>query len=156
MDTLGPSDSFQFDRFRLHSRDGCLLRRDAAGTWTPVAIGSRAVAVLGVLIDRHGDIVSKDEIMRVVWPGTVVGEGNLTVQISALRRVLDEGENGGQLYSDNPRQGISVRPSPDGTGVSGYARRSGCGRTCQANSSAQAFKTLACRAVFRCSRSPFW
>src|SRR5262249_9772764 len=36
-----------------------------------------------------GDLVSKDEIMAAVWPGTVVGDNNLTVQISALRHVLD-------------------------------------------------------------------
>jgi adenylate cyclase len=112
MDTLGPSDSFQFDRFRLHSRDGCLLRRDAAGTWTPVAIGSRAVAVLGVLIDRHGDIVSKDEIMRIVWPGTVVGEGNLTVQISALRRVLDDGKTGDSYIQTIPGRGYRLAHRP--------------------------------------------
>ena len=112
MDTLGPSDSFQFDRFRLHTRDGCLLRRDAAGTWTPVAIGSRAVAVLGVLIDRHGDVVSKDEIMRIVWPGTVVGEGNLTVQISALRRVLDEGRTGDSYIQTIPGRGYRFAHRP--------------------------------------------
>jgi hypothetical protein len=40
---------------------------------------------------RQGDLVSKDEIMQTVWPGTVVEDNNLTVQISALRRVLDQG-----------------------------------------------------------------
>ena len=58
---------------------------------TPVAIGSRALDVLSVLIVRHGELVSKDEIMRAVWPGTAVEEHNLTVQISALRRILDAG-----------------------------------------------------------------
>ena len=56
---------------------------------TQVAVGSRALDVLGVLIERAGELVSKDEIMDVVWPGTTVEEANLTVQISALRRVLD-------------------------------------------------------------------
>ena len=56
---------------------------------TQVAVGSRALDVLGVLTERAGELVSKDEIMDVVWPGTTVEEANLTVQISALRRVLD-------------------------------------------------------------------
>jgi DNA-binding winged helix-turn-helix (wHTH) protein len=42
-----------------------------------------------VLIEREGEVVSKDEIIAAVWPGTVVEDSNLTVQISALRRVLD-------------------------------------------------------------------
>jgi TolB-like protein len=50
---------------------------------------------LGVLVERHGDLVSKDEIMDAVWPGTVVEDNNLTVQISALRRILDLGRGEG-------------------------------------------------------------
>jgi TolB-like protein len=47
------------------------------------------------LLARHGDLVSKEEVMDAVWPGTAVAENNLTVQISALRRVLDHGRAGG-------------------------------------------------------------
>jgi len=47
------------------------------------------------LIERHGNLVPKDEIMAAVWSDTTVEEANLTVQISTLRRVLDQG-NGGQ------------------------------------------------------------
>jgi hypothetical protein len=47
--------------------------------------------VLGILIARQGDLISKEEIMQTVWPRTVVEDNNLTVQISALRRVLDQG-----------------------------------------------------------------
>ena len=61
MDALVSSDVFLFDRFRLHRRSGRLLRRDPAGVWQPVAIGSRALDALGVLLERHGHLVSKDE-----------------------------------------------------------------------------------------------
>jgi DNA-binding winged helix-turn-helix (wHTH) protein len=47
--------------------------------------------VLGVLIEGDGDLILKDEIMAAVWLGTVVEDNNLTVQISALRRILDQG-----------------------------------------------------------------
>jgi TolB-like protein len=47
--------------------------------------------VLGVLVERPGDLVSRDEIMSAVWPETVVEDSNLPVQIRALRRVLDQG-----------------------------------------------------------------
>ena len=56
----------------------------------PVAIGSRALDLLLLLLRRHGEILARDEIMDAVWPGVAVEESNLTVQISALRRVLDQ------------------------------------------------------------------
>jgi len=90
MDTPALPAMFQFDRFRLRPGGGGLLRQDTAGAWRPVSIGSRALAVLGVLIEQRGTLMSKDKIMRAVWPGTAVEEHNLTVQISMLRRLLDE------------------------------------------------------------------
>lgn len=102
------SDVFMFDQFRLNGRGGGLFRRDAAGTWTPVAIGSRALDVLAVLAERHGELVSKDELMRAVWPGTTVEEKNLAVQISALRRVLDEGRAGESCIQTVPGRGYRL------------------------------------------------
>jgi DNA-binding winged helix-turn-helix (wHTH) protein len=60
-----------------------------------VAIRSRALDVLGVLVERQGRLVAKDDIISAVWPETVVEESNLTVQIAALRRVLDRGRSEG-------------------------------------------------------------
>lgn len=91
MDALVTADVFLFEAFRFDRRAGGLFRRDDGGALVPVAIGSRALAVLDILMVRQGDLVSKDEIMQIVWPGTVVEDNNLTVQISALRRVLDQG-----------------------------------------------------------------
>src|ERR1700737_2723401 len=93
-DALVTSDIFHFEGFRFDRRGG-LFRRDDGGGFVPVAIGSRALDILGVLIERAGEIVSKDEIIAAVWPGTVVEDSNLTVQISALRRVLDHGGSSG-------------------------------------------------------------
>jgi adenylate cyclase len=89
MDTPALSTMFQFGRFRFCSGSDGLLRQDTTGVWRPVSIGSRARAVLGVLIEQRGNLVLKDQIMRSVWPETSVEEHNLTVQISALRRLLD-------------------------------------------------------------------
>jgi adenylate cyclase len=105
MDTLGSSDVFVFDRFRLHRRGAGLFRQDAAGAWVLVDIGARALDVLGVLVDRHGDLVTRDELMRAVWPGMAIEEHNLTVQISALRRVLDEGRTGSSCIVTVPGRG---------------------------------------------------
>jgi TolB-like protein/Tfp pilus assembly protein PilF len=88
MDVLRPSDIFLFENFRLDGRG--LFRRDETGALVPVKIGSRALDILRILIER-GEVVPKEEILAAVWPGTVVEESNLTVQISTLRRVLDQG-----------------------------------------------------------------
>jgi DNA-binding winged helix-turn-helix (wHTH) protein len=90
MEVLATGEIFLFEGFRLDRRGLC--RRDERGVFVPVVIGSRALGVLGVLIEGDGDLVLKDEIMAVVWPGTVVEDNNLTVQISALRRILDHGQ----------------------------------------------------------------
>ena len=94
MDVPASANVFLFGRFHLDRRGG-LFRQDTAGAWSSVDIGSRALEVLAVLLERPGDLVLRDEIMRIVWPATVVEEHNLTVQISALRRVLDDGQAGG-------------------------------------------------------------
>jgi DNA-binding winged helix-turn-helix (wHTH) protein/TolB-like protein/tetratricopeptide (TPR) repeat protein len=63
--------------------------------FVPIAIGSRALDVLRVLVEADGDLVSKDEVIAAVWPATVVEDNNLTVQISTLRRILDRGRTAG-------------------------------------------------------------
>jgi DNA-binding response OmpR family regulator len=56
----------------------------------PIELGSRAFDLLVVLLEARGSLITKDEIMRRVWPSTVVDECNLRVQMSALRKVLGE------------------------------------------------------------------
>jgi Transcriptional regulatory protein, C terminal len=85
-----------------------LLRCNGAGKFDPVATGSRALDILGVLIERAGEVVSKDEMIAAVWPGTVVEDSNLTVQISALRRVLDRGRPNGSCIQTVPGRGYRL------------------------------------------------
>ena len=59
-----------------------------------MAIGQRALDVLLALVRRHGELVTKDELMREVWPGVVVEENNLAVHISTLRKILGQAEDG--------------------------------------------------------------
>jgi adenylate cyclase len=106
MDALAFSGVFQFEDFCLDRRGGGLFRRDHEGAFTAVTISSRGLDILGVLIERAGEIVSKDEIIAAVWPGSVVAESNLTVQMSALRRVLDRGRRpDGRCIQTVPRRG---------------------------------------------------
>lgn len=54
----------------------------------PAALGARAFDVLVALIERRDRVVTKAELLDLAWPGLVVEENNLSVQISALRRLL--------------------------------------------------------------------
>ena len=83
----GFDGSFLFDGFRLEP--GGLFRLDQEGGVEPVVLGARAFDLLRLLVERHGDLVAKDAIMGAVWPGAVVEEANLTMQVARLRRVLD-------------------------------------------------------------------
>lgn len=65
-------------------------RRQLLVDGRPVDLGGRAFDLLIVLLDAAGALVTKTEIMSRVWPSTVVDEGNLKVQMSALRKVLSE------------------------------------------------------------------
>ena len=86
MDALNSADLLLLGAFRFDQHRRALFNLDS-GVQLP--LGSRALGVLGVLVERAGDLVPKDEIMNAVWPETVVEDANLTVHISTLRRVLD-------------------------------------------------------------------
>jgi TolB-like protein len=98
------ADAVRFSGFRFDRRRRVLSRQNEDGQFVPVPIGSRALDILGVLIDRRGDLVSTDEILNTVWPGIVEG-ANVTVQISALRHVLDNGQFDGSLIRTVPGRG---------------------------------------------------
>ena len=68
------SEMFLFADFRLDRAGGGLFRRDDRGAFAPVTIGSRALDLLALLVERRGDVVSKEEIMTTVWPKTAVEE----------------------------------------------------------------------------------
>jgi len=84
------ADVWLFGEFRLDRRIGVLFCRDERGVFAPLAMGSRALGILGVLVERSGELLSRGEIISAVWPGTAVEDSNLDVQIAALRRALDQ------------------------------------------------------------------
>ena len=88
------SDVYLFADFRFDRASGGLFRRDDNGAFASVTIGSRALDLLTVLIQRRGDVVSKEQIAAAVWPNMAVEKGNLFVQISALRAILDNEQSG--------------------------------------------------------------
>ena len=95
MDTV-----YEFGPFRLDISAEILFRGA-----DPMPVGRRAVAVLRALIERPGVPVSKDALMQAAWPGLVVGESNLTVQVAALRRALAEEPGADRWIETMPRRG---------------------------------------------------
>src|SRR5215471_4169700 len=73
----------RFGRFELRPGEGVLLAEGA-----PVAIGARAFDLLVAFAEKPGALITKDELLATVWPGLVVEENNLQVQVSTLRKVL--------------------------------------------------------------------
>ncbi|WVT72687.1 winged helix-turn-helix domain-containing tetratricopeptide repeat protein [Sinorhizobium chiapasense] len=106
---------FAFGPFVLDPGAGTLLRDD-----DPVAIGHRGVRLLAALVGRPGEILGKAELMDAAWPGTAVEEGNLTVQIAQLRKLLGPAADGGEWISTIPRVGYRFTGS---TTKLGAARR---------------------------------
>ena len=95
MDGLGSADILLFEGFRLDRRGGVLYRSAQGAVGVPVELGPRTIALLGLLAARQGDVVSKDAIMKAVWPGRAVEDANLNMQISKLRQMLDQNRGEG-------------------------------------------------------------
>jgi DNA-binding winged helix-turn-helix (wHTH) protein len=76
-------EALGFGRFRV-----LLRRRQLLADGVPVELGTRAFDLLLILLEADGVLVSKDELLSRVWPGIVVSEENLKVQVSALRKAL--------------------------------------------------------------------
>ena len=84
----GPSaadTTLELGRFRILPRQRQLLADGVS-----VELGTRAFDLLMVLIDADGALVTKDELMTLVWPGIFVDATNLKVQVFLLRRALGE------------------------------------------------------------------
>ncbi|MGE5665717.1 MAG: winged helix-turn-helix domain-containing protein, partial [Betaproteobacteria bacterium] len=80
---------FEFGPFALDADRGVLTRDGAA-----VDAGHRAVLLLQALLRAEGRAVTKAELMDAAWPGLVVEESNLSVQVAALRKLLGNSPTG--------------------------------------------------------------
>ena len=82
---VGAAATLEFGRFQV-----LLRRRELLSEGVPIELGTRAFELLLVLLEADGALVTKEELVSQVWPGIVVAEENLKVQISALRKALGE------------------------------------------------------------------
>jgi DNA-binding winged helix-turn-helix (wHTH) protein len=96
---LPTASNFLFGSFRLIPTQRLLLKGNE-----PVSIGSRAMDLLIALVEQAGEVLTKQELTKRAWPGLIVEEDNLKVQICALRRALGD-RKAGERYI-NTVQGL--------------------------------------------------
>lgn len=97
---LRAGEAFVFGDFRLSPAARSLTR-----SGSPIHLGGRALDVLIALLDRAGQLVSKDELIAAVWPNRVLEEGNLRFHVAALRKALGDGLAGARIIVNVPGRG---------------------------------------------------
>jgi eukaryotic-like serine/threonine-protein kinase len=98
MTSLGPV--YEFGPYRLSASERILLRGGEPARLTP-----KVFDLLLYLVRNAGRVVTKDELMEAVWPGTFVEEANLTQSVFTLRRALGEREDGAQYVETISKKG---------------------------------------------------
>lgn len=95
---------YAFGPFLLDAARGTLTRDGEA-----LPVGQRGLRILQLLLQAAGEPVSKSDLLRLAWPGVVVEDGNLTVQITALRKLLGATPGSrGEWIATVPRVGYRV------------------------------------------------
>jgi TolB-like protein/DNA-binding winged helix-turn-helix (wHTH) protein/Flp pilus assembly protein TadD len=101
--------SYEFGGFRFDS-----LRRqlhDAQGK--PLDLPARSIDALQFFLERRGQDVSKDQLMKALWPNTIVEENNLNQAIFALRRALGDDANAPRFVMTLPGRGYRFIAEPE-------------------------------------------
>jgi len=96
----------EFEDFELDARARSLRRNGQ-----PIAITAKVFDALTVLARNHGRVVEKDELIRAIWPDTIVEEGNLHQCMSSLRLVLGEKSDERRFIATVPGRGYSFIPA---------------------------------------------
>ena len=100
MNSLNSSGVYQFGPFRLEVTEHRLIRGDRT-----IPLPGKAFETLRVLVERHGQLVSKNDLLNSVWPETAVEENNLDRSISTLRKALGEKSSSPRFIETVPRVG---------------------------------------------------
>ncbi len=92
---------YEFSGFRLDAENRGLWLGDRL-----VSIAPKALEVLTLLVRRHGNIVSREELLETVWHDTFVEEANINYTVSQLRKILDENsQRDSQFVRTVPKHG---------------------------------------------------
>jgi TolB-like protein len=103
--------SYEFEDFRVEVDKRLLFRQGK-----PVHLTPKAFDTLLLLVQRKGEVISKDDLMREVWPDTAVEENNLNQNISTLRRILGENRGENRYIATVPGQGYRFVPAVESSG----------------------------------------
>ena len=95
-----PKHFYDFGPFRLDESERVLLRGEDVVPLTP-----KAFEILLVLVGSSGHVLTKEQLMKRVWPDSFVEEANLSHNIYKLREALGEGRNGEKYIETLPRRG---------------------------------------------------
>lgn len=106
---LKDKDLYEFEGFVLDTSERTLWRENESVSITP-----KAIETLCLLVENHGKLMSKDDLMNSLWAETFVEERNLAQNIFTLRKILGENEHGKKFIETVPRRGYrfvaEVRP----------------------------------------------
>ena len=94
------SIAYEFNGFRLERAQGRLLFNGQ-----PVPLKPKILDLLLFLVQMHGQLVVKDDLMKEIWPDTIVEENNITVSMSVLRKALGEDRIKPRFIETVPRRG---------------------------------------------------
>jgi DNA-binding winged helix-turn-helix (wHTH) protein len=98
--TPAPNHVYSFGSFCLNCAEQQLLRKGE-----PVRLAPKAFEVLRVLVENNGRLVTKDRLLREVWPDAFVEEANLSVNIASLRKALAEDDAEQRCIETVPKRG---------------------------------------------------
>jgi Tol biopolymer transport system component/DNA-binding winged helix-turn-helix (wHTH) protein len=93
-----PTAIYEFGAYRLDPRSRVLSLRER-----PIALAPKSFDLLLLLVEGRGRVLERGELIRHLWPDTVVEEANLTFQVSTVRKAL--GEDGAQWIETVPKHG---------------------------------------------------
>lgn len=104
--------SFQFGEFTLDTNEKVLLHLQK-----PVSLTPKAFLLLQTLVENHGHLVEKEELIRTIWPDSIVEEGNLSFTVNLLRKTLGDSKSKSRFIETVPKRGYrfvgEIIPEPE-------------------------------------------
>ena len=91
---------YEFGGFSLDVENHVLLKANE-----PVPLQPKAFDTLLLLVERRDEVLSKDELLKSLWPDSFVEEANLSQNIYVLRKALGHGEHGEEFIKTVPKRG---------------------------------------------------
>ncbi len=127
MANLRHKATYGFENFRLDAVHLMLYQNEQE-----ISLAPKVIKTLLVLVERPGELLGKDELMKLVWPDSIVEEGNLTQNLYLLRKTLGEGKDGKPLIETFRRRGyrfsaevrrIEKRTEPEESSIHSEAKQ---------------------------------